>query len=225
MYKPDPDTKYKIANELFEEYDNIDERYHRYNCRENVILTIAALIDVNKNFSSEDELREQIKRCLEVDHNPIIGSQYFSAFSLECFQTYRAGLFRACVMLTQSVCEGLIRFVAIRNQIQIKKREKSLSILKKLICQKLITDEAEEAAKAILNESDRNELHHMNPEISKIEDWHQHAKQHLRNLTTIEYWVFGYNLKEGVLYPHYPQHWDSGDDENTIIGDLRSAIP
>ena len=225
MYKPNLDTKYKIVRELFEEYDDIDERYHRYNSRENVILTIAALIDVNKNFASEDELREQIKRCLEVQHNPIIGSQYFSVFSLECFQTYRAGLFRACVMLTQSVCEGLIRFVAIRNQIQIKKREKSLSILKKLICQKLITDEAEEAAKAILNESDRNELHHMSSEISEIENWHQHAKQHLRNLSTIEYWVFGCNARDGILYPHYPQHWDPSDKENTIRVDLRSAIP
>ncbi len=170
MYKPDLDTKYKIAREVFEEYDDIDERYHRYNNPESVIPTIAHLIDINRNFSSEDELREQIKRYLEVDHSPIIGSQYFSAFSLECIQTYRAELFRACVMLTQSVCEGLIRFVAIRNQIQIKKREKALSILKKLSCQKLITDEAEQASKAILKESNRNELHHMNPEISKIED-------------------------------------------------------
>ena len=225
MYKPDFATKHKIVHEIFEEYDDINERYHRYNNPESVILKIAHFIDINRNFSSEDELREQIERCLEVDHNPIIGSQYFSAFSLECFQTYRAGLFRACVMLTQAVSEGLIRFVATRNQIQIKKREKALSILKKLICQKLITDKAEEAAKAILNESDRNELHHMNSEISKIEDWHQHAKQHLRNLTTIEYWVFGYNFKEGIPYPHYPQHWDSGDDENTIIVDLRSVIP
>ena len=225
MYKPDLDAKCKIVREVFDEYDDIDERYYRYNNSESVILTIASLVDVNKNFSSEDELREQIKRCLEVEHNPIIGSQYFSAFSLECIQTYRAELFRACVMLTQAVCEGLIRFVAIRNQIPIKKREKALSILKKLRYHKLITDEAEQASEAILNESDRNELHHMNPEISKIEDWHQHAKQHLRNLATIEYWVFGYNAKEGVLYPHYPEHWDSGDDENTIIGDLRSAIP
>lgn len=225
MYNPDLNTKCEIVREVFEEYNDIDERYRRHDNPKSVILTIASLVDVNRNFSSEDELRERIKRYLEVDHNSVIGSQYFSAFSLECFQTYHAGLFRACVMLTQSVCEGLIRFVAMRNQIQIKKREKALSVLKKVTCRELITDEAEAAAKAILKENSRNELHHMNSEISIIEDWHQHAKQHLRNLSTIEYWIFGYRAKDGVLYPYYPQHWDRGDNENTIRVDLRSAIP
>ena len=95
MYKPDFATKHKIVHEIFEEYDDIDERYHRYNNPESVILKIAHFIDINRNFSSEDELREQIKRCLEVDHSPIIGSQYFSAFSLECIQTYRAGIIQS----------------------------------------------------------------------------------------------------------------------------------
>ena len=127
MYKPDIETKYKIACEVFEKHNDIDERYHRYTS--DIPLHVARLVDYNKTFASEDELSELIKLCLEVDHNPIIGSQYFSVFSLECIQTYRAKLFRACVMLTQAVCEGLIRFVAERNQIAIKKREKALSIL------------------------------------------------------------------------------------------------
>ena len=229
MYKPDLDTKYKIARELFDGYDDIDPRYYGYSNSESLPTSIAHLIDVNKNFVSEDELREHIKRCLEVDHNRVVGSQYFSVFSLECIQIYRDGYFRACVILAQSVCEGLIRFVANRNQIVLRKREKASSILKKLSSKKLgskklLTAEAKQAALEIIKESDRNDLHHMNADIAKIEDWHQHAKQHLRNLATIEHWVFGYDTKQGVLYPHYPQHWDSDDGGNTIIGDLRASV-
>ena len=58
----------------------------------------------------------------------------------------------------------------------------------------------------------------MREDISKIQDWHQQAKQNLRNLEKVESRVFGFDHAEGgTINVHYPQHWDRVGDENIKI--------
>ena len=103
-------VKFQLADELLKENDDLDERYRRYHNPLSVASTIGG--GITNPALSEDQLREHIKRCLEVDYNRIIGAQQFSEFSYECIQAYRSGMFRSCVMLTHSVNEGIIKFVA-----------------------------------------------------------------------------------------------------------------
>lgn len=211
-------VKYQIASEVFKEYHDVDKRYYRYRNPEGVTFNIGD--GITNPSLSEDQLREQIKRCLEVEHNRIIGVQHFSDASYECIQAYRLGLFTSCVMLTQSINEGIIKFVAERNQ--VNRTGDIPDTLNTLISRNLITNACAQASEAIWK-SYRNDIHHMNPGISKIQDWHQLAKQNLRHLATIEYCVFGYDMNQGALRLHYPQHWDFIDNQH-VSGWLRCVI-
>ena len=59
----------------------------------------------------------RVDRLLEIDKQGIIGDHHFARASSECIDLYSNGHFIATVMVTQSVNEGIIKFVADRNQI------------------------------------------------------------------------------------------------------------
>ena len=201
--------KYQIASEVLKENDDIDERYYHHPNPESLTFTIGD--GITDSSIPEDLLRERIKRCLEVDYNRIIGAQHFSRASYECIQAYHSGMFQLCVMATHSINEGIIKFVAERNR--LKKIGELPDTLNRLVSLKLITGDCAQASEAIWK-SFRNDIHHMNPGISKIKDWHRLAKQNLRHLATVEYCVFGHDINQGALRPHYLQYWDLNDDEH-----------
>ena len=200
-----------MAAEILKENDDLDKRY----LNQNPLSIIATIGDGIRNPAlSEDELRERIKLCLEVDHNRVIAAQHFSQASYECIQAFRSRMFQSCVMMTHSVNEGIINFVVARNQIN---RTGNLpDTLNQLVSLNLITGVCAQASEAIWK-SYRNDIHHMNRGISKIKDWHGLAKYNLRHLATVEYCVFGYNINQGAMNLHYPQHWDITDDEKVKI--------
>ena len=70
-------------------------------------------------FAQMDELTraDRVERNLEVDRQRIIRSDYFANASTECIDLYTYGFFIATVMTTQAVNEGIIKFVAGRNNI------------------------------------------------------------------------------------------------------------
>ena len=111
--------------------------------------------------------------------------------------------------MTHSINEGIVKFVASRNRLE--KIGKLPDTLNRLVSLNLITGDAAQASLAIWK-SYRNDIHHMNLGISKIKDWHQLAKQNLRNLATVEFCIFGYDINQGALVLHYPQNWDFNED-------------
>ena len=198
--------KQQMAAEILKENDDLDKRYHERNPL-NIIGTIGD--GIRNPALSEDELRERIKLCLEVDYNRVIAAQHFSQASCECIEAFRSRMFVSCVMLTHSVNEGIINFVVNRNK--VNQTGKMPAKLETLVSLNLITSICAQSSEAIWK-SYRNDIHHMNPGISKIEDWRGLAKQNLRHLATVEYCVFGHNINQGAMDPHYPQHWDITDD-------------
>ena len=199
-------TKLQMAEEIVKKNDDLDKRY----LDRDPLAVIGTIADGIRNPGlSEDQLCEQIKLFLEVDYNRVIASQYFSQASCECIQAFRSRMFLSCVMLTHSVNEGIIKFVAERNQ--IKRTSDMPDTLDKLVSLNLITSVCARSSEAIWK-SYRNDIHHMNPGISKITDWHGLAKRNLRHLATVEYCVFGHNINQGAMDLHYPQHWDITDD-------------
>ena len=66
----------------------------------------------------EQTRAERVERNLEVDRQRIIGSYHFAQASTECIHLYTGGYFIATVMTTQAVNEGIIKFVAERNNIK-----------------------------------------------------------------------------------------------------------
>jgi hypothetical protein len=62
-------------------------------------------------------IEEKIDRYLEIEHQGIIGGHYFAPASSECIYLYRDGYFIGAVMMSHAINEGIIKFVAERNDI------------------------------------------------------------------------------------------------------------
>jgi hypothetical protein len=71
---------------------------------------------------------------LEIDHQEIIGNHHFAGASSECAKLYCDGYLISAVMVSQAVNEGIVRFIAERNNIALqpdhdKGKAKSISDL------------------------------------------------------------------------------------------------
>jgi hypothetical protein len=209
--------KQQIVNELLKENDNIDPRYYDYNNPEFTAYIRTRDITDKHLLENDKILREKIKRRLEVDYNSMIGSQYFSVFSLSTIISYHAAsifhpaylFFIQCTSGIHPLNEAIIKFVAERNQIE--KTERIPRILEKLVSKNSISNACAKSSEAIY-ESYRNDIHHLNPGVDKIKDWHDFARRNFRNIATIEHDVFGYRKKGGIVSLNYPQYWDYGYD-------------
>ena len=213
--------KQQIVNELLKENDNIDPRYYNYDNPEFTAYVRTRDITDKHLLENEKILRDKIKLRLEVDYNSMIGSQYFSVFSLATIQCYHEAsifhpkslLFMACVLSTHPLNEAIIKFVAKRNQ--IKQTEGIPKLLEKLVSKNAISDACAVSSEAIYK-SYRNDLHHLNPSVSKIEvEWHDFARRNFRNIATIEHDIFGYTKEGDTLFLNYPQYWDYGYDSTS----------
>ena len=190
----------------------------------------------------ESTIEQRIDRYLEIDHQGIIGNHYFSAASSECITLYHDGHFISVVMVSQAVNEGIIRFIAERNNIESSKQKSQHRLLKffakmfKIICQKdndtksiaglidelkgrnIISISCADASKRIWG-SFRNDVHHMNPNVTMI-SFDALAKRNLQDIAIIEKEIFGADFREGALIPHQSKYWDL-DKNGTVPVYLR----
>jgi len=164
-------------------------------------------------------IEDKVTRYLEVDHQLMIGAHYFSAASTECIYLYRDGYFIAAVMMSHAINEGIIKFVADRNNIERhnEKETKSIDELIQILKEsKLISAACATASKKIW-QSFRADIHHMNPKITDI-PFQKLASQNLQNLSAIERELFGFDYGEqGGIIPHQPKYWDIGADGTTSV--------
>jgi hypothetical protein len=156
----------------------------------------------------EQTVDQRIDRYMEIDHQGIIGNHHFASASSECINLYRDGYFISAVMVSQAVNEGIVKFVAERNDIKEKKEHSDL--MKEFVQQKIMSSNCAQASKKIWG-SFRNDVHHMNPKVAKI-PFKKIAKNNLQHLAIIEKEIFGANYNDGKLVPHHPQYWDVGRD-------------
>ena len=179
-------------------------------------------IELIRQFSQIDEhTREaRVDRYLEVDRQRIIGSHHFAHASTECIDLYRDGHFIATVMTTQAVNEGIIKFVAERNDIEYENMPLS-DLLTNLASQSIFSQDCFEASDQI-RRSFRNDVHHMNPTVAKI-NFPELAKKNIQNLAVVEREIWATNFKEGKMIPIYPKYWDINPD-GTIPIYLRAGI-
>ena len=173
-------------------------------------------------FSQIDEQTREarVERNLEVDRQRIIGSYHFAQASTESIDLYTYGFFIATVMTTQAVNEGIIKFVAERNNIQYENMSLS-DILTTLKSQGIISQDCFKASEE-LRGSYRNDVHHMNPPVAKI-NFPELAKKNIHNLAIIEREIWATNFSAGKLIPIQPKYWDINPD-GTISVNLRGGL-
>ena len=145
---------------------------------------------------------------------------HFSKASSECKDLYRDGHLISAVMLSQSVAEGIWRFVLERNQIQ---PDGNLpTVAPALVEQKIISTECAEAFVRIWG-SFRNDVHHMSWKISTVK-FPEVAKQNMADLATIERELFAVTVgaEAGKIVLVQPRYWDLQEDGTTTSVFLRN---
>ena len=211
---------FQMVYDVLKSHDDLDEAFKNMTSEQRLTTQMLLSREIELYPLNDYFLRERIKRHFEVSPARFIGAHHFSKASAECIKTYRAGYFIACTMMTQSINEGIINFVAERNSLKAKRGGNLPLTIDKFVKQGLFTNQAAQASKVICERDERNSVHHMNQKISEIEDWHELAKRNLRNLAKVESCVFGHQIVDGKMCPHFPQHWDSVG-ENTVQVHLR----
>ncbi|MYB93774.1 hypothetical protein F4054_17005 [Candidatus Poribacteria bacterium] len=173
-------------------------------------------------FKQIDEQTREVRadRNLEVDRQRLIGSHHFSRASTECIDLYTHGFFIATVMTTQAVNEGIIKFVAARNNLN-QKNMNHTDLLKTLKDKRIISKACFEVSEQIRG-SYRNDVHHMNPPVAKI-DFPKLAKKNIQNLAVIEREIWATNFRNGKMIPIQPKYWDTNPD-GTITVNLRGGF-
>lgn len=164
-------------------------------------------------------VEEKIDRYLEVEHQGIIGGHYFAHASSECIYLYRDGYFIGAVMMSHAINEGIMKFVAERNGIARNKTDGATKTVEDLIEElkekSIITDVCGDASMRIWR-SYRNDIHHMNPTVAKI-NFKEIAKQNLKCLAIIEKEIFDFKINNGAIAPTQPKYWDIRSDGKASV--------
>lgn len=164
----------------------------------------------------ESTLEERVQRALEVRPQIIVPHHHFTSASTECVYLYRDGYFMGTAMATQSLNEGLIRFIADRSSIP---PNQDLYVLTDLfVANNIVSNECAEAMRRVLR-SFRNDFHHLNPSISKV-PVQEIAKRNIEDIAAIEKEIFEHTYQNGMLSPKQAKYWDVRPD-GTVLVSLR----
>lgn len=161
----------------------------------------------------ENSFEERVDRYVEVQHQGMVPSHHFAAASSECLNLYRDGYFLSTVMVSQSVAEGIFKFILERNG--INKDKKIPQKVPHLVDQEIISRSCGEAFVRIWN-GFRNDVHHMNPEVVQI-PFEQLARRNISDPATIENEIFGWRSKNGKIIPIQAKYWDLQPDGSTSV--------
>ena len=164
-------------------------------------------------------IEEKIDRYLEIEHQGIIGYHYFAEASSECIYLYRDGYFIGAVMMSHAINEGLMKFVAERNSIERNKSDGTTKTVEDLVSElteKCIISVVCANASMRIWKSYRNDIHHMNPTVGKI-DFKKLAQQNLKHLSTIEKEIFDFKNNNGAMVPTQPKYWEIRSDSTSPV--------
>jgi uncharacterized protein YutE (UPF0331/DUF86 family) len=153
-------------------------------------------------------LEQRVDRYMEIPHQPVTPNHHFAAASTQCIELYTDGYFISTVMVTQAVAEGIRKLVAERNG--IKPDMQGDAVVRELLKAGLITQACAEAFDRIYG-GFRNDVHHMNPKVSKI-DFRALAKRNIQDLAVIEREIFACKITNEAFVPVNPKYWDIGPD-------------
>ena len=163
-------------------------------------------------------MEEKIDRYLEIEHQGIIGGHYFA--SSECICLYRDGYFIGAVMMSHAINEGIMKFVAERNDIERHNTDGTTETFAELIeefREKNIISNACADASMRIWKSYRADIHHMNPTVATI-DFEKLAQQNLKYLSAKEREIFDFKINNcGAIVPSHPKYWDINADGTAAV--------
>jgi len=164
----------------------------------------------------EQSLDERVDRYLSVSHQWVTGDSHFALASAECIELYQDGYFTSCIMVSQSVGEGILKFVALRNGIEPSNYKSRQELATYLVQSRVISQDFADAFIRIW-ESYRNDFHHMNPPVSGV-PLEATAMSNVLDLSVIEREIFECRPgPNGSIVPVNRIYWDVAPDGSVPV--------
>ena len=161
----------------------------------------------------EANLASSVARAKKINAAPIIPVHYFTPSLVELREMFIGGYFIGVISLSQSVAEGLSRFLCERNGLPYSKRHEKR--VRDLSSEGKITSESKDAFDAI--HQGRNDFHHMNKNIATDRPaLEARAELNVGHLSQIEKEIFSHSPSEGKLVPTKAQYWDVTDGTTQV---------
>lgn len=188
---------------------------------------------IRQQIHEDDEATfdQRVARVQRVKIHKIIPHVWFDVASTECRDLFRDGHFYGCICLSQSVAEGLAKFVLEARRVKIGEQKRPIEQCKKPAAGKPLIDMLKrlsggtrngEPMKALSDKcltafdciegGDRDDFHHFNKSVlTEFEKLEKRAEECVMALYDIESELFGFDITAGVLTPYQPQYWpDAG---------------
>jgi hypothetical protein len=191
---------------------------------------------VRQQIQEDDEgkFEQRVERVLRVNFHRISPHHWFNFASTECRDLFRDGHFYGCICLSQSVAEGLAKFVLEVNAVRIGKQKRPIDLSKKPATGKRLIRLLKKLARGtrngkpmnVLSEKclkafecieggDRNDFHHLNKGIVtdrvKLE---KRSEECVMALYDIESELFAFDVSSGGrLVPSQPQYWPADGEK------------
>jgi hypothetical protein len=157
---------------------------------------------------ARDEVRgaARLRRQRTSGVHPLIPSHWFAPASSECREMYVDGHFYGCISLSQSVGEGLSKFLAEHHNVPPHGQHRQR--VARLLAARAVSPVAADAFRRIEGK-DRNHIHHLNKEVPRdAAVLEARAAECVQDLLAIEAEVFAFTPDVGgAIRPLRPQYW------------------
>lgn len=187
-----------------------------------------------KQIQEHDERRfeQRVARVLRVKAHRIIPHLWFDAASTECRDLFRDGHFYGCICLSQSVAEGLAKFILEVHQAKVGKSGRPIESCKSPLSGRSLFKRLKKLKEGTYNGrpmcalsekclsafeniegGDRDDFHHLNKGVlTDHEKLERRAEQCVTALYDIESELFAFDVEsDGSVTPHQRQYWrDAG---------------
>jgi hypothetical protein len=159
----------------------------------------------------ESTIEARIDRYLSVNHQWFIANHHFAHASRECLLLFRDGYFTSCIMVAQALSDGILKFVAERNNLQQAEKERKQAFAKRMQESGIVSEAFTKALDQIQG-SYRNDFHHMNPPVATV-NLEELARRNIMDLAVIEREIFECSVgPDGKFVLKNPQYWDLQPD-------------
>ncbi len=184
---------------------------------------------LRRQIREDDEARfdQRVARVQRVKVHRIIPQSWFDLASTECRDLFRDGHFYGCICLSQSVAEGLAKFILEVHRVKIGRQRRPIEQCKKPVTGKPLIDMLRKLSGGTRNGrpmnalsdkclgafdciegGDRDDFHHLNKGIpTQLEKLEKRAEECVTALYEIESELFGFDFASGSLVPPQRQYW------------------
>jgi hypothetical protein len=162
----------------------------------------------------EATVADRVNRHLRVDHHAIVANTPFAGPSSECVALFTDGHFYGCISLSQAVGEALVRHMCRSNHCKVAKNfEENITTLRR---RQFIDDAIESEFLQLWRERDK--YHHLNGNIATDRaELEELSFTKIRNLATVEAWVFAHTQGETGLILRHRQYWPTPDSADNVF--------